>query len=285
MANEQQLALWNGPGAAGLLGVRAELEAATRPLGLAAIDALHPAAGERALDVGCGAGDTALELARRVGPRGAVLGVDVAQPFLAVAREESRGVGNVTYLLADAQTHPFAAEFDVCLSRLGVMFFDDPPAAFRNLRRALRPGGRFAAVVWGPPAACAWVELPLRAVRLCLAGAPDPATAGPGPFSLCDRAALARLLAGAGFGDVRVEPLDVPFHGGASAAEAASFLLRFGPAAGALREAGPAGEAARPAVEAALREALEPWAGPRGVALASSALLATASAPGTPRPR
>jgi SAM-dependent methyltransferase len=279
MANEQQLALWNGPGAAGLLGVRAELEAATRPLGLAAIDALHPAAGERALDVGCGAGDTALELARRVGPRGAVLGVDVAQPFLAVAREESRGVGNVTYLLADAQTHPFAAEFDVCLSRLGVMFFDDPPAAFRNLRRALRPGGRFAAVVWGPPAACAWVELPLRALRGVLPSVPDPATSGPGPFSLSDGAALRALLSDAGFADVRVEPAALPFHCGETPEAAASFLLRFGPAAAALREAGAEGQRLRPVAEAALRDALASSRGPGGVELPSSQLFATAAAP------
>ncbi|MFL5263883.1 MAG: class I SAM-dependent methyltransferase [Anaeromyxobacteraceae bacterium] len=279
MANEKQLALWNGPGAAGLLAVRPSLEAAIEPLGLATIDALRPAAGERALDVGCGLGETTLELARRVGPRGAAVGVDVAQPFLAVAREESRGVWNVSYLLADAQTHPFAAGFDLCFSRLGLMFFDDPPAAFGNLRRALRPGGRFAAVVWGPPAACAWVELPLRAVRGVLPSVPDPATSGPGPFSLSDRAALLGLLSDAGFADVRVEPAELPFRCGETPEQAAPFLLRFGPAAAALREAGPEGQRLRPRVEAALRDALVRWRGPRGVELPSSQLFATATAP------
>jgi SAM-dependent methyltransferase len=279
MPNEGQVKLWNGPSAAGLLAVRGPLEAAVRPLGLAALEALRPATGERALDVGCGLGETTRELARRVGPTGAVVGVDVAQPFLDVAHEESGAEGNVTYLLADAQTHPFPADFDLCYSRLGLMFFDDPPAAFRNLRRALRPGGRFAAVVWGPPAACGWVEMPLRALRAQLPTAAGPMMSGPGPFSLSDGPALARLVAEAGFAGVRVEPTDLPFHCGDTPEDAASFLLRFGPAGAALREVGEEGQRIRPRVEAILREALVPWTGPRGVELPSSDLLVTATAP------
>ncbi|MFL5271994.1 MAG: hypothetical protein ACJ79E_08010, partial [Anaeromyxobacteraceae bacterium] len=148
-----------------------------------------------------------------------------------------------------------------------------------NLRRALRPGGRFAAVVWGPPAACAWVDLPLRAVRGVLRSVPDPATSGPGPFSLSDRATLLGLLSYAAFADVRVEPAELPFHCGETPEQAASFLLRFGPAAAALREAGPEGQRLRPGVEAVLRDALVRWRGPRGVELPSSQLFATATAP------
>jgi SAM-dependent methyltransferase len=279
MPNEGQFRLWNGPGAAGILAVRGSLETAVQPYGLAALNALHPVTGECALDVGCGLGETTRELARRVGRAGAVVGIDVAQPLLDIAREESAGVENVTYLLADAQTHPFAAEFHLCYSRLGLMFFDDPPAAFRNLRGALRPGGRLGAMVWGPPAACGWVELPLRAVRALLPAAAGPTTSGPGPFSLSDGAGFVRLLSDAGFAGVRVEPAEVPFRCGDTPEEAASFLLRFGPAGAALREAGEEGKRIRPQVEAILREALVPWAGRRGVDLPSSELLVTASAP------
>jgi SAM-dependent methyltransferase len=277
--NEGQLELWNGPAAAGLLAVRGPLETAVRPYGLATLEGLRPVAGERALDVGCGLGETTRELARRVGPAGAVVGVDVAQPFLDIAREESSALENVTYLLADAQTHPFVAEFDLCCSRLGLMFFDDPAAAFRNLRRALRPGGRFGAMVWGPPSACGWVELPLRAVRTLLPAAAGPATSGPGPFSLSDGPGLSRLLSEAGFARVRVEPAEVPFCCGDTPEDAASFLLRFGPAGAALREAGEEGMRIRPRVEALLREAVVPWTSRRGVALPSSELYVTARAP------
>jgi SAM-dependent methyltransferase len=185
----------------------------------------------------------------------------------------------VTYLLADAQTYPFSAEFHLCYSRLGLMFFDDPPAAFRNLRRVLRPGGRLAAMVWGAPAACGWVELPLRALRAWLPAAAPPSTSGPGPFSLSEGPAVVELLSGAGFAGARVEPLNLPFRCGDAPEDAASFLLRFGPAAAALREAGAEGERVRPRVEASLREALVPWASRGGVQLPSSAWCVTAAAP------
>jgi SAM-dependent methyltransferase len=279
VANEEQRKFWNSAAAARLLAIRGPHEVALRPFGLAALDALHPAPGERALDVGCGTGETTRELARRVGPAGAVVGVDVAQPFLDVAREESAAVANVSYVLADAQTHPFGAELDLCYSRFGLMFFDDPAAAFRNLRGALRPGGRLAAVVWGPPASCGWVGLPLRAVRARLPSAVGGNTSGAGPFSLSDAPALAKLLADAGFADVRVEPLALPFRCGDTADDAARFLVRFGPAAAALREAGAEGERVRPDVEVLLRDALLPWVGARGVELPSTELLLTARAP------
>jgi SAM-dependent methyltransferase len=276
MANERQRTLWNGPAAAGLLAIRAPLDAAVRPYGLAALDALHPAAGERALDVGCGVGETTRELARRVGPAGVAVGVDVSDRLVEVARRESAGLSNVEYLVADAQSHPFTGGFDLCYSRFGLMFFEDPPAAFRNLRRALRAGGRLAAVVWGPPASCAWVELPLAILRRQRPDAAGAGAPGPGPFSLADAAEVRALVEGAGFTGARVDPLALPFRCGDSAADAAALLVRFGPAAAALREAGAEGERLRPLVEEELRDLLAPWVGPGGVELPSLALLLTA---------
>src|SRR5205085_11992794 len=135
----------------------------------------------------------------------------LCEPFLAAARSEAPG--NVRYLCADAQSAAFEAPFDVCFSRFGVMFFEDPPAAFANLRRALRPGGRFAAAVWASPRQNAWVELPLRVVTAYLP--PPPPASGPGPFSLADPALLEQLLARAGFSRPRVAPLGLPYLAGA----------------------------------------------------------------------
>ena len=150
MANEDQKRIWNEVNAPRFFAVRGELEKSLAPFGRAAIDALAPAAGDSALDVGCGFGATTRELASRVGSSGRVLGIDVCEPFLAAARAEAPG--NVRYLRADAQTHSFDAPFHLCFSRFGVMFFDDPPAAFANLRRtASTCRSSTAIMVWYGP--------------------------------------------------------------------------------------------------------------------------------------
>jgi SAM-dependent methyltransferase len=151
------------------------------------------------------------------------------------------------------------------------MFFEDPSAAFANLRSALKSGGRLAAVVWGPPEENEWSALPIQVLRRHLP-ARDPAL-GPGPFGLADRKAVARLLAGAGFVRADVAPLRLPF------AADVSVLLQTGVAAAALREAGPEGERLRPQLEQELREAIG------GRTLQGVALLVQASAPAVDTPR
>ena len=240
MANTEQVRVWNEVNPPRWIAMRGPLERALRAFGRAAMDALGPRPGELALDVGCGFGETTVELARRCG---AAIGVDVSQPMLAIAQAEAPK--GVSYLCADAQTHAFEERFDLVFSRFGIMFFEDPAAAFANLRRSMRPAGRFAAVVWGLAAENEWAQLPIRVVGRHLA-LPAPSV-GPGPFSLGDPAAFSRLLSGAGFANVSVRPLDLPFEGDAG------LLLQAGPAAAALREAGAAGDSLRPMLEAELR--------------------------------
>jgi SAM-dependent methyltransferase len=204
-----------------------------------------------------------------------VLGIDICEPFLAVARAQA--TGPVQYLLADAQTHEFRRRFDRCFSRFGAMFFDRPPDAFANLRRALRAGGRLAIVVWGRPDDNAWVRVPLGVIRNYLPVPQRPLA--PGPFSLADESALKRLLE-TSFEDVRVAPLELPFFAGATIDDAVSFALQLGPAAAALREAPNGGADVLDAVRSALAKELQRWRTPRGVELASRALLATATAGG-----
>jgi len=273
VANEEQRRIWNELNAPRFFAVRAELERSLAPFGHAAIDALAPHPGESALDVVCGFGSTTADLAARVGPSGRVLGIDLCEPFLAAARAEAPR--NAKYLCVDAQTHAFDSPFDLCFSRFGVMFFDDPPAAFANLRRALRPGGRFAAVVWAAPRQNAWVELPVRVLAAYLPPSPPPA--GPGPFSLADPGAFQQLLTRAGFSRPRVVPLSVPYFAGATVEAAALLLLQLGPAAAVLRDAGDAAKPLRPRIEADLRTALAPFLGPRGVELPAAAFIATAA--------
>ena len=245
MTNAAQIQLWNDANAKRWLKLRGALTAMLAPFGDAAIEALAPRQGERALDVGCGCGDTTRELARRTGD---ALGIDVSVPLLEVARREA--AHGARYLVADAQTHRFEEQFDLLFSRFGVMFFEEPADALLNLRAALRPGARLGAAVWGPFEENTWASVPLRLLRRRLPGPERPAP-GPGPFALSDPKRLESLLEAAGFTQAKVKRMEL-----AKRTEP-SVLLQSGPVAVALREAGEAGERLRPALEAEVGEALK----------------------------
>ena len=141
-ANHEQIRYWNEQSGPRWVKQQQRLDAQLDRLGLAAMQRAGVKPAEHVLDVGCGCGQTSLELAERVGPRGSVLGLDISQPMLARARERQNElrVQNLALLRADAQTYPLGRErFDLIFSRFGIMFFDDPPTAFRNLCAALRP--------------------------------------------------------------------------------------------------------------------------------------------------
>ncbi len=191
-------------------------------------------AGERVLDVGCGAGQSTREAARAAAP-GRVLGIDVSAPGLERARRltAAEGLDNVSYEQADAQAHDFDPEaFDVAISRFGTMFFADPVAAFANIARALRPEGRLVALVWQRRVDNEWAVAIDDALRaLTLDGS---------PFSLGDPEAARRLLAGAGFDDIGFEDVDEPMYFGADVAEALEWVSGFQDVSAALARFEPA---------------------------------------------
>ncbi|MDL4813974.1 class I SAM-dependent methyltransferase [Actinomadura opuntiae] len=225
-----------------------------------------PPAG-RVLDIGCGYGATSRRAAR-LAARGSVLGNDIVEPLLVQARAfaDGEGLGNLVFEAADAQTHPFPrGEFDVTISRFGMMFFRDPVAAFGNVRRALQADGRLVFTTVGPPEGN---DLPG-----IVAAAMPPAPAGAPPsdvHSLSDPDRIAAVLGAAGFADVRSEPVETSLVLGPDAEAAASFLLAWGAFGGALDEAA-AGRA-----RAALADAARPFETPGGVRLRSTAWLVTA---------
>jgi SAM-dependent methyltransferase len=252
------------------------------PLGLAAMARLGLSPGERVVDVGCGCGQTLVELVGLVGPHGRVFGVDINEPMLARARARSALHPNVELVLGDAQTYVFrSAAFDAVFSRFGVMFFGDPRAAFANLRKALRPGGRLSFVCWQELARNPWADLPLRALLALLPDSPVAATVrtgATGPFGLADRALIERVLAGAGFTAVAVEPFATSVHLGAAMTldEAVDYCRQIGPASRCIADV-PAER--RPGLEAALRAALAPHVTARGLWLDAAAWLVTARNP------
>lgn len=183
--------------------------------------------GERdvVLDLGCGTGLTTRDAARRAS-RGSALGVDLSARMLEVARTqaEQEGLTNADFLQADAQVHPFPPEsFDVAISRAGAMFFGDPAAAFANIARALRSGGRVVLLVWQGPERNEWIRLIVGALAAGRDLAPPPPGAQ-GPFALSEPDRVRRLLGGAGFTEQHLEPLHEPLNFGPTAAEATDFM-------------------------------------------------------------
>jgi SAM-dependent methyltransferase len=251
------------------------------PLGRVAIERLGVGAGERILDVGCGCGQTLLELADLAGPSGYVLGVDISPPMLERARARVAGRPTIALAMGDAQVHAFApGAFDAVYSRFGVMFFDDPRAAFRNLRAPARSSGRLSFVCWQDLAKNPWAARPLEAVMRLLpeAAMPDMLREGrPGPFFMADPARVRAILGDAGWKDVSLEPIEMPLHlgGAATLDEAVEYSLQIGPAARAMADAP---ETLKAALEAALREALGPFASARGVFMDGAAFVVGARA-------
>lgn len=182
--------------------------------------------GEAVLDVGCGCGTTTIAAGRRAGPNGSVLGIDIYEVMLTVARQRvtEAALDNVTFTPADAQTHPFTPNrHDIALSRFGTMFFDDPAAAFTNISRSLRPGGRLCIATWQPLAANDWLTVP-GAALLQFGSLPEVSDDGPGMFAQSDPAVLTGLLGAGGFTLISVRAVTVPLHLGADEAEAAAYL-------------------------------------------------------------
>ncbi len=221
------------------------------------------------LDIGCGCGATVLELSRRIGPRGQVVGVDVSKVMLDVARERvgREGIGNASLILADAATHSFeTSHFDLAFSRFGVMFFEDSVRAFSHLRRSMRPGARLAFATWRRLSDNPWFLLPYLAVKPLAPPQPPADPEAPGPFRFADTDVLNRVLAAAGFAEIEIVRYDADLRlgGPGEIEQAVDLATHMGPASRLMAAGGPA---LRAAAEAAVRAELAKHDGPQGIAL------------------
>lgn len=238
--------------------------------------AAHLQSGERVLDVGCGCGATTLAAARAVGSAGAVLGVDVSEPMLSVARQRlaDAAIDNVTLLQADAQTHRFVGQgVDIAMSRFGTMFFDDPAAAFANIASALRPGGRLCIATWQPLIANQWLTIP-GAALLRYGTLPESGGPGPGMFAQSDPDTVDAVLTQAGFVDIGIRSVAVPLHLGADVNGATAHLADTGVGRAVLATI-PADQ--HPTALDAVRQALADHLDDEGVHLDGAILLTTAT--------
>ncbi len=276
--NADQIAYWNGPGGQRWADRDAAQEALLRPIAEVLIEHARPKPGERVLDVGCGAGATTVMFAKAVAPDGFVLGLDVSGPMLARAREIAPKNLPLDFVLADATVYPFdPGSFDLLASRFGVMFFADPVASFTNLRRALKPSGRLAFACWRDPKENPWMMAPLQAVYKHVPKMPPVGPEDPGPFAFASEERVMRILKGAGFADVRMEPhtlaMDVAIGRGLEAAVEGA--LQIGPASRALQ--GHPQETYE-AAKGSIRETLAPFVRGQSVPLPGSIWIVTAKA-------
>ncbi len=271
--NTAQAEYWNLTVGPTWVRYHALLDRQLAPLGAEAQAALAPQPAERLLDVGCGCGASTLALAAAVGPAGRVLGIDLSRPMLEVAAARRTALtAAAEFQAVDAETTDLGAgRFDGLYSRFGVMFFADPVAAFANLGRALRRGGRLAFVCWRPLADNDWMRLPLELVRPHLPPLPPADPAAPGPFALSDPERILAVLGAAGFADAACRPFDA-LIGAGDAAASADLALHVGPVGAALREF----PAARPVASEMLADFYGREAGPDGVRLRAGVWIVTA---------
>jgi len=215
--------------------------------------------GDRVLDVGCGFGDTAIKLARLVGPEGEVVGVDCCDAFLDYAIKDAaeKGIKNVSFIRGDAEIALPEGEFDFVFARFGTMFFANPVAGFRNMRKALRPGGKMVHIVWRNRADNPWLSM-ARDVVLQYLPQPgeDALTCGPGPFSMSNEKTVRTMMQAAGYENIEHRRVDAPVLVGNDISDAIAFQLALGPAGEVFREAGEEAEQKREEIESALAEAI-----------------------------
>lgn len=279
--NDAQIAEWNGEQGRRWVELQRAMDAMLEPFSQAALQAAAAQPGEKVIDVGCGCGSTSLTLARAVAPGGSVLGVDVSQPMLAVARElaaTAEGL-DLSFVEADAADAEFPSDHDLLFSRFGLMFFAAPTAALRHLRGALGPRGRCAFVCWRAPRDNPWAMTPLMAARQALGITQPPADPlAPGPFAFADDKRLHGLLSEAGFSRIDIRRSEAMLRLGTTARGAAEQSLRIGPVSRLAREAGPQ---QAPLLVDAIEQVLRPLAGADGsIRLAGSTWLVTAAAGG-----
>jgi SAM-dependent methyltransferase len=280
--NAEAIEAWNGVLFDKFCRFRHIVTAGLGAIGTAALARHVPPPGARAVDLGCGFGDSTQQIAEFVGKSGEVVGVDAAPRFIEAASREAaeRGIGNASFRVADVQYDDLGGPYDYAFSRFGTMFFLSPVMAFRNVRRALSAGSPFVMTVWRKKDDNPWLKQAEDTVLeiVPLPESTDEPTCGPGPFSLASADLVSTYLLAAGFREIRLERFDASLRIGNSIADAIDFAMALGPAGEIIRLAGDEGKKKEPEVVKALERVLTPYLRPDGVFAPASTWIITARA-------
>lgn len=281
MSNQDQIDYWNGEAGHKWAQRDEQMARLLAPVSEALMDHVGVASTPRALDIGCGGGSGTRLLAERLNPDARILGVDVSEPLLDIARSVSADAKPgpcIEYLLADAASHDFGEErFNLLFSRFGVMFFNDPVQAFTHLHAVMRPGARLAFSCWQALANNPWTALPLKAALAILPRPPAPPPRAPGPFAFADEAYVRDILESSGWQKVDITPHEfvLTWPGEAGYESAVRDLVNTGPVSRLLVEAS---KEDREAVYVAATEALRDHYRDGRLQLAGAVWLVTAEA-------
>ncbi len=263
--NADQRAFWSDQAGPLWVAQMARMDAALFPVLDLVLQHAEIAAGERVLDIGCGAGTSTLAAAELTGTAGHVEGFDISDSLLTLARQRADGLPNVNFSHGDAQTHAFAASQASCMiSRFGVMFFDNTTAALANMAKALVPGGRMVFATWGDIPENPYFTLPARTVRDVLGTPPKTDPDAPGPFALRDTGKVKEMFQAAGIGDIEAIEVSLDLTPQGDATDVAALMCQIGPAQSALAHF-EADEAARAQLQAAISDALSIYQRPEGI--------------------
>jgi ubiquinone/menaquinone biosynthesis C-methylase UbiE len=267
-ANAEAIEAWNGVLFDRFVQYRDVLVQGLGAHGDEALRLYPPRPGARVLDVGCGFGDTSQRIAELVGPEGSVVGIDAAERFIQIAR-------------SDVETADLDEGFDYAFSRFGTMFFANPVAALRNVRRALAPDGRLCMVVWRRKLENEWLYRAEQVVERFVEEDEDSdePTCGPGPFSMADADVTSQVLLNAGFEDIDFRRCDLDFKFGATLDDGVELIMALGPAGEVLRLAGNQARELHDEIEAALKEELSELERGDGVTAPASTWIVAATAP------
>ena len=274
--DNEQMALWNGRAGRAWVESQALLDQMFKPFEDLLAEVARAGSWRRVLDVGCGTGGTTLAVARQLGAKGHCTGIDISEPMIAAARARARQEDTMaSFIRADAQTHAFApASFDMIISRLGVMFFDNPVVAFANLRRAASDDAGLRCLAWRSAAENPFMTTAERAAAPLLPDLPARQPGAPGQFAFADRHRVASILEESGWAAIDIQPIDVECTLPEKALT--GYLTRLGPVGLILEDAD---ERTRAQVIDTVRAAFDPYVRGDEVRYTAACWMVSARAP------